>query len=593
MEGRDLGVGLWRNAQRLIGKTDANLSDREIEERIQNDAAARQFENAADQGDIERDSWLTGQGTMDADQLRQAGQPVRSGVIDSMSFMGNPATVLSHGAGELLGPTISRTVTAPVLRGTGKALMAVGEAAGKSSGALPAIGRMVAEAGTEAVPGAVPRAGQSLLEKGGKSMARQTMSGTANALPSMAAAQSPQEAAAALGGGLGSVPMGTLHEVFGARPSAPTVRPESASAAPAESPGIPRTNVPPSAEGGAASGFSSADATPPASPSAEPDPAVGGTWGGLTREQVGQTVETRDGRSGVLKDVGNRKVALRDATGQAHAVPRGDVRLAQPTPPTPPVAEDSRPTPISNRSESVSAAASAGAPADPARTTGPGQNPSEPAPSSDTDSGRAASPAPLPGQPGAPIRPGPSDRSSSEVSPSSYSHDRLADMAPSESDPRTDTYKGNTLEKESGWANAGDDARSGFTGDSNGVGSSGLPPIKPMSVNDQDTLRTAIADKRSEMEKRYAELGIVPTDDPNGDFAVTPDWNGKITPNLPEDRLFNHAVNKSRGDIDAALEVVNNAHEEEYYHTIDQLQMKRDWISSAGPSPPMPISRIM
>ena len=79
------------------------------------------------------------------------------------------------------------------------------------------------------------------------------------------------------------------------------------------------------------------------------------------------------------------------------------------------------------------------------------------------------------------------------------------------------------------------------------------------------------------MEARYRKLGIISNDDPNLSFAVEGLRSGEITPNLPDFSLFVHATEKSRGNLQAALDIVHNAHEEEYYHTIDSLLTKGDW----------------
>lgn len=55
-------------------------------------------------------------------------------------------------------------------------------------------------------------------------------------------------------------------------------------------------------------------------------------WGQIAPGHIGQQVETRDGHTGTLVDVGQQKIALVDQTGQAHAVRIADTRLAQPLP---------------------------------------------------------------------------------------------------------------------------------------------------------------------------------------------------------------------------------------------------------------------
>jgi len=52
-------------------------------------------------------------------------------------------------------------------------------------------------------------------------------------------------------------------------------------------------------------------------------------WGEVGPQHIGQQVETRDGLTGTLRDVGQRNVAFKDATGKAYAVPIADTRLAE------------------------------------------------------------------------------------------------------------------------------------------------------------------------------------------------------------------------------------------------------------------------
>jgi hypothetical protein len=186
-QGRDFGVGLRRNFGRLRGKTDGKLSDREIEERIQEDAAWRQFHQAALQGNIElpADSHIT----MDAGQLAKAGQPVRAGAVESLSSAGNPAMVAMGPVAEALGPVASRLVTAPVLRTAGRVVSTVG----KGSGATAL--------------------------KGTKGILQGTLQGAVLSAPLLAAAQNAEQAASVVGGGAGLGAVGGAAEGLPSRKS--------------------------------------------------------------------------------------------------------------------------------------------------------------------------------------------------------------------------------------------------------------------------------------------------------------------------------------------------------------------------------------
>ncbi len=184
VEGRNLAVGLGRNIGaldrylgRVSGMTNGKLSDREIEERIQSDAAWWQVHQGAESGDIERPGWVSGQGTMNAGQLARQGQAVRPDVIRDGSFAGNPATVLTAPLAEAVGPLVSRFVTAPVSKAAGRALATTERAA-------------------------VPT-GQSVLGNVARGTTQGAATGTVLSAPFVAAAQSPREAGQALGGGFG------------------------------------------------------------------------------------------------------------------------------------------------------------------------------------------------------------------------------------------------------------------------------------------------------------------------------------------------------------------------------------------------------
>jgi hypothetical protein len=139
---------------------------------------------------------------MDAGQLEQAHLPVRPDVIQSESFMGNPATALAGPILEGLGPMVARSVTAPVLKNAGRALTAAGKVTGTTAKLAPKVGGWLSEAGAESA-GAMAPSGQSALRGVAKSLAQGSVQGTVLSAPFAAAAQSPEEAGQALGGGFG------------------------------------------------------------------------------------------------------------------------------------------------------------------------------------------------------------------------------------------------------------------------------------------------------------------------------------------------------------------------------------------------------
>jgi len=100
-----------------------------------------------------------------------------------------------------------------------------------------------------------------------------------------------------------------------ARP--PSARPPSPPTAP------PTTNEEPSLIPGLES-----ETSPPTAPTIPGLPQSDG-WGEVGPQHIGQQVETRDGLTGTLRDVGQRNVAFKDATGKAYAVPIADTRPVQ------------------------------------------------------------------------------------------------------------------------------------------------------------------------------------------------------------------------------------------------------------------------
>jgi len=290
-----------------------------------------------------------------------------------------------------------------------------------------------------------------------------------------------------------------------------------------------------------------------------------GPCGAITDAHRGLPVETKDGRTGTLlagplPDTPNANIAILDAAGKSHVVPQAETRLAGSA------GQDTSPT-----------EGSTATPATPAHPNTP-TNPSPwgavtdahrglPVETKDGRSGTLlAGPLPDTPDPNVAIQ---DAAGNSHVVPQAET--RLAGPA------GDDTAGGVSTS-----ANGGGDNTPSDTALSMGAGNAGLPKSKTMSDHDMVTLWDAIFNKKAEMAARYSKLGIVPDEEPTRRFAVRADASGNITPNLPEDALMDHAIYKSRGDLQSALEVVHNLHEEEYYHTIDLLKLREEWSRQGG-----------
>lgn len=229
----DLAIGTGRNIGRVYGKWDRDLTDEEINHRIQYDAARQQIENELQHGELAGDA---AQNYANPKDLAAQGVPVRPENVENASYFGDPTTYVIPGLAEAAGPMIGKAVTAPVLGTAGKAISGVGSVANKifkgdrglvgiglgyamhgisplAPGATfaaemaakhvaPGIGRILQEAGAEA-GGALPPGIQSAATKALKAGAQGAVTGAAISAPFAAAAQSPEEVGSALGGGLG------------------------------------------------------------------------------------------------------------------------------------------------------------------------------------------------------------------------------------------------------------------------------------------------------------------------------------------------------------------------------------------------------
>lgn len=238
-QGGDMMSGIWRNTQRLFGKTDRTLSDKEIEDQITHEAAHRAVTQDLTQGNVIPGGaaghlgFNTVANNLTPEQLAAAGHPIDPNAVENESFLGNPSTYAIAPLGELAGPLINRAVTAPILKGAGSVTTGLGKVGetffGHGRGILPAaayafhdplsavagytagmaakniapkIGAAFSEAGAEAA-GALPPVGQSLATKAFKEGTKGAVTGAALSAPFVAAAQSPEEAGSAIGGGLG------------------------------------------------------------------------------------------------------------------------------------------------------------------------------------------------------------------------------------------------------------------------------------------------------------------------------------------------------------------------------------------------------
>ncbi|TCO87832.1 hypothetical protein EV701_120131 [Chthoniobacter flavus] len=304
----------------------------------------------------------------------------------------------------------------------------------------------------------------------------------------------------------------------------------------------------------------------PNTPATSNTPANPGPWGGVTDAHRGLPVETQDGRTGTLEagplpNTPNPNVAIRDAQGKLQTVPQAETRLAG-----------------SAGGDAPSPDGGAPAPNTPANPNTPPPNPARWGEVTDahrglpieTQDGRTGTlvvgPLPDTPNPNVAIR-----DAAGKLQTVPQAETRLAGSA-----------GGDASKPGSASANGGGEGTSNDATKSMGAGSGGLPPFKPMSSKDRFNLEFFIGNKRADMDARYSNLGITPTEHANGRFAVDIDSDGNITPNLPNDVLFKKALRRSGGDLDAALAYVEQAHEEEYYHTIELLKMKKDWQQRGG-----------
>lgn len=235
LHGGDFVTGLGRNIGRLFGRTDKTLTDEQVEQRIKDDAAQRSAEEDLAKGEVGSGAGFSRvSDSTSPEELAAQGSPIRSDRIENMSFIGDPTTYATEGLAHLAAPVLSKFVTAPILKGAGKALELTGKATrGIKAGtaALPAVGwlmhsrnpmqsgaifsaemaakhlappagELLSEAGAEAA-GAAPPVGQSLIRKAAKGAATGAVTGATLGIPFAAAAQSPEEAGQAIGGGFG------------------------------------------------------------------------------------------------------------------------------------------------------------------------------------------------------------------------------------------------------------------------------------------------------------------------------------------------------------------------------------------------------
>jgi len=209
---------------------DRDLSDQEWEDRINDQAAYNSTLNEIKNGGLK--GWAQNL-AQSPEELAKAGVPVRPENVDQMSFIGDPRTYLLGPAADVAGPLIGRAITAPILKTAAKAVGGVAEAAEPATGTLgtlaglgyalhsaspltaglvfagrmagkaaPGLAKMLGEAGEEAA-GIAPPEIQSLGAKAFKAGATGAVTGGVLGLPYAAGADTPEEAGAAIGGGIG------------------------------------------------------------------------------------------------------------------------------------------------------------------------------------------------------------------------------------------------------------------------------------------------------------------------------------------------------------------------------------------------------
>lgn len=231
----DLPTAIKRNAQNLYNRfTGRKLTDDEIDEQLQFDAGRHQVAQEIQTGHLQPGTLVSAADqTESPEDLAASGHAIRPEEIDRASWIADPAMLALGPAAEAAGPLIGRTIAAPLLKGAGRGLEALGGAAkfaakraepfgyldllwhhnplalGATYGAkaaakyvLPKVGGALRETGEEAA-GAAPREGQGLIEKSFKQGAKGAVTGATLAAPFAAGAQTPEQAGEAFGGGFG------------------------------------------------------------------------------------------------------------------------------------------------------------------------------------------------------------------------------------------------------------------------------------------------------------------------------------------------------------------------------------------------------
>lgn len=250
-QGADLVTNkIPRNIQRLFGKTDRTLSDQEIDDLIQHQAAYNSTIQDIQKGNLV-EGGLVNEGlgigrvqrnTKSPEELEKLGAPVDPEAVQNMSFVGDPTSYALLPAAEVAAPLISKGITAPILKAAGKVAetaagplrfaknaysffshgplaTALKYSTKAAEAAASGEGRsFLTEAGQEAAGQALPPVGQSIFRKATKEAAKAAVGGTALSAPYVAGAQSPEEAAGAIGGGFGiGGAMGAFGGIKGSR----------------------------------------------------------------------------------------------------------------------------------------------------------------------------------------------------------------------------------------------------------------------------------------------------------------------------------------------------------------------------------------
>jgi len=351
-------------------------------------------------------------------------------------------------------------------------------------------------------------------------------------------------------------------------PPAPPTVPPTANEKPSLIPGLESETLPP---------------TPPTIPGL---PQSEG-WGEVGPQHIGQQVETRDGLTGTLRDVGQRNVAFKDATGKAYAVPIADTRLAEASN-TAPGPRSARQTPETSLIPGLPQSEGWGG-------VGP-QHIGQPVETRDgltgtlwdvgqrkvafKDATGKAYAIPI-GE--ARLAKGNGSAQGPQSPPSINGITQVGgDTVP----PPVTTWRP---------ANRTGDNPARLSADRT-ISSSkdATPPDEPAENGEtvprlsqryaDQGLLALIRAERAEIEAEYGKLGLQTTDDPGRKFAVHSDPSGRITPNLPEDRLLEIALWKSQGNPEAAESVIKNTQREEFYHAVDDVGLLHEWLARGGES---------